>query len=76
MGGACTTYGERRGVDRVLVENPEGMRPLVRTWLRWEDNNEMDIQEVGWKGIEWIDLVQDRDRWWALVYVVMHFRVP
>jgi hypothetical protein len=43
---------------------------------RWEDNIKMDLQEVGCGGMEWIELAQDRDRWWAPVKGVMIFRVP
>jgi hypothetical protein len=76
MGGACGTYGEGRGVYRVLVRKPEGKRPLGRPRRRWEDNIRMDLQEVGWGCEDWIGLAQDRDRWWALVSAVMNFRVP
>ena len=55
---------ERIDIYRILVWNPEGKRPLWRTRRRWEDNIKMDHQEVGW-GTDWIDLVQDRDRWLA-----------
>jgi len=69
--------GERRGVYRVLVGKPEGKRPLGRHRCRWEDNTKMDLQEVGCGGMDWIELAQDRDRWWALVNVVMNLlRVP
>jgi len=68
--------GERRGKYRVLVGKPDGRRPLGRTWLRWEDNIKMDLQEVGCGGVEWIELAQDTDRWWALVTVVMNLQVP
>ena len=67
--------GERRGVYKVLVGKPEGMR-LGRLRRRWQDNNKMDLQEVGCGGIDWIGLAQDRDRWRALVNTVMNFRVP
>ena len=63
--------GERRSVCRVLVGKPEEQRPLGRPRRRWEDNIEMDLQEVGCAGMEWIELVQDRDRWWTIVNVVM-----
>ena len=66
--------GERRGVYRVLVWNREGKRPLGRTGRRWEDNIKMD--EVGCRGMDWIELAQDRDRWRALVNAVMNLRVP
>ena len=55
MGGACSTYGERRDVYRVLVGKPEGKRPLVRPRRRWEDNIMMDLQEVEWD--TWIGLI-------------------
>jgi hypothetical protein len=68
--------GERRGAYRVLVGIPEGRRPLERPRRRWEDNIKMDLQEVGWGGMDWINLTQDRNRWRALVYTVMNLRVP
>ena len=72
MGGACSVYGERRGVYRVLVAKPEVKRPLGRPRLRWENNIKMYLQEVGCGDMDWIELAQDRDRWWALVNVVMN----
>jgi hypothetical protein len=69
-------FGERRGVYRVLVGKPEGKKPVVRPRRRWEDNIKMDLQEVGCGGMDWIGLAQDRDRWRALVNVVMNLRVP
>jgi len=52
------------------------MRPLGRQRRRWEDNIKMDIQDVGWRVMDWIYLVQDRVRWWALLHAVMNLRVP
>jgi hypothetical protein len=49
---------------------------LGRPRRRWEDNIKMDIREVGCGGMKWIELAQDRDRWRALVNVVMNLRVP
>ena len=50
MGGACSAYGEKKGVYRVSVVKPDGKRPLGRSRYRWEDNMKMDVQEVGWEG--------------------------
>jgi hypothetical protein len=58
------------------VENPEGKRPLGRTRRRWVDNTKLDLGEIGWGGMNWIDLVQIRDQWTALVNTVMNIRVP
>jgi hypothetical protein len=65
-----------RGVYRVLVGKPEGKRPLGRPRCRWDDNMKMDLQKVGCGSMDWIELVQDRDRWRALVNAVMNLRVP
>jgi len=58
------------------VGKPEGKRPLGRFRRRWEDNIKMDLQEVGCGGVDWIELAEDRNRWRALVYAVINFRVP
>ena len=74
--GHVARIGERRGVYRVLVGKPEGKRPLGRPRHRWEDNIEMDLQEVGCGVMDWIEMAQDRDRWRALVNAVLILRVP
>jgi hypothetical protein len=66
MGGACSPYGERRSLYMVLLGKPEGKRPFGRPRLRWKDNIKMDLQEVGFGGMDWIELAQDRDKLRAL----------
>ena len=68
--------GGKEACTRVLVGKPEGKRQLARSWRRWEDNIMMDLQEVGCGVMDWIELAQDRDRWWTLVNAVMNLRVP
>ena len=68
--------GEGRDVHRVLVGKPEGKRPLERPRRRWDVNIKIDLQEVGGSCGDWMELAQDRGRWWALVSTVMNFRVP
>jgi len=69
-------YGERSGVYRVLVGKPEVKRSLGRPRRWWEDNIKMDLQKVVYGVMSWIELAQDRDRWRALVNVLMNLRVP
>ena len=73
--GHVARMGEGTGVHRVLVGKPEGKRPLGRSRRRWEDNINMDLQEVGGDCEDWMELAQDRDRWRALVSTVMNLRV-
>jgi hypothetical protein len=61
---------------KILVQKPEGKRPLGTPRHRWEDNIKMDLQELGCGCMDWIELAQDRDRWRALVNVLMKLRVP
>jgi hypothetical protein len=74
--GHVPCMGEGRGAYRILMGRPEGRRLLGRPRRRWEDNIKMKLQEVGWRGMDLIDIAQDRDRWWAYVNVVMNLRVP
>jgi hypothetical protein len=69
-------YGEMKDAYRVLVGKLEGKRPLRRPSRRWEDNIKMDLQEVEWRGMDWIDLVQDRDWWLSLVSTLMNLQIP
>jgi len=64
------------GVCKILVGRPERKRPLRISRRRWEDNIRMDLREVGWEGMDWIHLFQERDQQWALVNTVMKHRVP
>jgi hypothetical protein len=59
-----------------LQGKPEGKRSLGRQRRRWVDNIIIDLREIGWDGMDWIDLAQDRDQWGALVNTVMTLRVP
>jgi hypothetical protein len=56
VGRAYSTNGERRNAYRILVGKPEGRRPSGRPRHRWVDNIKMDLREIGWDGIDWIDL--------------------
>jgi hypothetical protein len=76
MGRACSTNGEKRNVCRILVGKPEGTRSLGRPRRRCVDNIKIDLREIEWGGVDWIDLAQDRDQWRALVNTIMHLRVP
>jgi hypothetical protein len=67
---------EKRNAYRLFVEKPEGKRPLGRPRRRWVDNIRMNLGEVGWDDVDWIGLVQDRNRWRALVNSVLNLRVP
>ena len=75
MGWTC--HVRRRDTYRVLVGKTEGKRSLGRPRHRWEDNIIMDLLEVGWgRGMEWIDLAQDRERWQAVMNTAMKHQVP
>jgi hypothetical protein len=76
MGGACSTNREKRSAYRILVGKPEGKRPLGRRRRRWVDNNKIDVREMKWDGMDWIDLPHVRDQWRALVSMIMNLRVP
>jgi hypothetical protein len=59
-----------------LAGKPEGKRPLGRPRRRWVDDIKLNLREIGWSGMDWIDLVHDRDQWRALANTIMNLRVP
>jgi hypothetical protein len=67
---------ETRNAYRTLVGELEEKRPLGRPRRRWVDNIKMDLGEIGWDGVDWFELAQDRDQWRALVNTAMNLRVP
>jgi hypothetical protein len=70
--GHVARMGEKRNAYRILVGNPGGKRPR----RRWVDNIKLNLKEIGWDGMDWIDLAQNRDQWRALVNTAMNLRVP
>jgi hypothetical protein len=68
--------GEKRNAYRALVGKPEEKRSLGRPRRRWEDNIKTDLREIGWGGMDWIHLSQDRNQWRAFVNTVMNIRGP
>jgi hypothetical protein len=62
--------------SEVLMGKPEGKRPLGRPRRRWVDNIKMDLKEIGWGGMDWIDLAHDGDQWRAVVNTVINLRFP
>jgi hypothetical protein len=74
--GHVARIGEKRNAYRISVRKAECKKPLGRPRSRWVDNIKMDLREIGWNGVDWIDLAQDRDQWRGLVNTVMNLRVP
>jgi hypothetical protein len=72
--GYVARMGEKMNAYWTLVGKPEGGRPLGRPRRRWLDNIKIDLREIGWDGVDWVDLAQDRDQWRALVNTVMNLR--
>jgi hypothetical protein len=71
MSRACSSNGEERNACRTLVGKPEGKRPLGKT-----RRTKVELREIAWYGMDWIDLAQNRDQWRALMNTVMNLRVP
>jgi hypothetical protein len=76
MVGHITCTGERRTVYKILFRNSEVRNPFGRPKRRWEDSIRMDLREIWWKGVDWMHLVQDRDKGRTVVNTVMNLRVP
>jgi hypothetical protein len=68
-------HGEVRNAYGILVGQSEGKRPLGRPNHRWEDHIKMDLEGIGWGGLDWIDVAQDRNQWRAFVNMIMNLRV-
>jgi hypothetical protein len=76
MDRACSTNVGKRDACRILVGKPEGEKPLRRPRRRWVDNIIMDLKEIGWDGMDWIDMAQDVYEWRDFANTVMNLRVP
>jgi hypothetical protein len=70
------SMGKKRNAYRILVGKADGKRPLGKPRRRWEDSVMMDLREVGWGGMGWIQLSQDREQWRSFVNTVINLWVP
>jgi hypothetical protein len=73
--GHVARMGEKRNAYMILVGKSEGKRPLGSPRRRWVDNIKMDLREIGWDGVDWMDMAQDRDKWRALGNTLLNLRV-
>jgi hypothetical protein len=73
--GYLVHMGEERNVYKLLMGKPEGKVQLGRPRLKWDDGIRMDLREIGWGSVDWIQLAQDRDRWRAVVNTVINLLV-
>jgi hypothetical protein len=76
MGKECSTREAKTNAYRVLLERPEGKRPLGKPRRRWEDNIKVDVRDIGRDIMDLVDLAQDRDQWRAVMNTIMNLRVP
>jgi hypothetical protein len=74
--GHVARMGKKWNACRILVGKSEGKRPLARPRRRWLDNIKMDLREIGWDGVQWFVMAQDRDQWRGLENTVLNLRVP
>jgi hypothetical protein len=76
MVGACSAHGEKRKVYKIFLGNPDGNKRLGRPRRGWQDNIKMGLRKIGLEDVNWIHLVNDRDRWRAPVITIMNLRDP
>ena len=76
MNGSCSQNGTMQECFQILIGTPAGKRPLGRSRRRWEGNIRLDLKEMGINTRNWVDSVQDRDYWRALVNAALNLRVP
>ena len=76
MGGTCSAYGSKERCIQDFGGETRGERPLRRSMRRWEENIKMDLEEVGRRVTDWMELAEEWDSWRALVIAVMNLRVP
>jgi hypothetical protein len=74
--GYAARLGQKKNACRISVGNPEGKRSLGRPRRRWVDTIKLYLREIGWDGMDWIDLAQDTDQWRTFVKAVMNLLVP
>jgi len=74
--GHVARIGEVRNAYKILVGNSDRKRPLGRPKRRWEDSIRMNLREIEWEDVDWMQLAQDRVQWRAVVYMVINLRVP
>jgi hypothetical protein len=68
--------GKMRNAYHIMVGKPEGKKPFGRPKRRWEEHIRMDLREIGWEGVDWMHMAQDRGQWQALVNTVTNLRIP
>jgi hypothetical protein len=76
MARACSTHEWKRNTHRILVGKPEEKRLLGRSRRMWECNNKIDLREIEWGGMEWINLAQDGGQWRAFLNTATNLMVP
>jgi hypothetical protein len=75
MGGACSIHGGERNLYKILVGKPEGKRLIKRPRCRGDDSIKIDVMVIGFRGMDWIHVAQDRDQWQAVVNIIINLPV-